>query len=160
MAYTVITKSPEDTYTLGKILGGLLGSGDVVCLNGELGAGKTRMAQGIAAGLGIQEPVTSPTFTLINEYQGRLPLFHMDVYRLGGSEEMADLGCEEYFYGQGVTLVEWAGLVEDVLPEERLDIFIAYSGGGENSREIKFIPVGGKYELLVEELTGIVCAGN
>lgn len=160
MAYSVITQSPDQTYNLGKMLGGLLGRGDVICLNGDLGAGKTRLAQGVAAGMGVDEHVTSPTFTLINEYQGRLPLYHMDVYRLGGSEEMADLGYEEYFYGSGVTLVEWAELVGDVLPPERLEIIIATTGECENAREVKFLPVGERYELLIEELTGIVCAGN
>ena len=151
MRYTIITESPEKTYALGRALGGLLSAGDVLGLNGDLGAGKTRFAQGVAAGLGVQESVTSPTFTLINEYNGRLPFYHMDVYRLGGPDDMADLGCQEYFYGLGVTLVEWAGLVEDVLPRERLDINI-FNDGGESRRKIKLLPRGERYEKLAWEM--------
>jgi tRNA threonylcarbamoyladenosine biosynthesis protein TsaE len=151
MSYTIITESPEKTYALGKMLGGMLSAGDVLGLSGDLGAGKTRFAQGVAAGLGVQENVTSPTFTLINEYDGRLPFYHMDVYRLGGPDDMADLGYQEYFYGQGVTLVEWAGLVEDVLPRERLDINII-NDDGENRRKINLLPRGERYEKLAWEM--------
>ncbi len=151
MYYTIISKSPEHTYRLGELLGKILAKGDVVCLNGDLGAGKTRFAQGVAAGIGVTETVTSPTFTLINEYHGRLPLYHMDVYRLGGSDEMSDLGYEEYFYGPGVTLVEWAGQVEELLPRDRLDIDFA-RGDGENERKITFSPKGEGYERLVREM--------
>lgn len=151
MDHTIISESPEETYALGRLLGGLLSAGDVVCLNGDLGAGKTRFAQGVAMGLGIRDGVTSPTFTLINEYNGRLPFYHMDVYRLGGPGEMADLGYEEYFYGSGVTLVEWADLVGDLLPRERLDINIG-GGSGENQRRIQLSPRGERYEKLAWEM--------
>lgn len=151
MDHTIISESPEKTYALGRVLGGLLSAGDVVCLNGDLGAGKTRFAQGVAMGLGIREGVTSPTFTLINEYNGRLPFYHMDVYRLGGPGEMSDLGYEEYFYGSGVTLVEWAELVEDLLPRERLDISI-FNGGDENQRVIRLSPRGARYQKLAGEM--------
>lgn len=154
------TSSPEETTGVGEKLGALLRTGDMICLNGDLGAGKTRFAQGVARGLGIDGPVTSPTFTLINEYHGRLPLYHMDVYRLGDSLEMEDLGYEEYFYGDGVTLVEWAERVKELLPEERLDIYINRYTESENSREITTAPRGERYRRLVEELMAVVCAGN
>ncbi len=152
MDYTIISESPEKTCELGRVLGGLLSAGDVICLNGDLGAGKTMFAQGVAMGLGIRENVTSPTFTLINEYSGRFPFYHMDVYRLGGPGDMADLGYEEYFYGPGVTLVEWAGLVEELLPRERLDIYIV-ADDGENQRKIQLLPRGESYEKLAWEMS-------
>ncbi|KJS15349.1 MAG: hypothetical protein VR69_13760 [Peptococcaceae bacterium BRH_c4b] len=152
MDHTIISESPEKTHELGRVLGGLLSAGDVICLNGDLGAGKTRFAQGVAMGLGIRENVTSPTFTLINEYSGRLPFYHMDVYRLGGPGDMADLGYEEYFYGPGVTLMEWAGLVEELLPRERLDIYIV-ADDGENQRKIQLLPRGERYEKLAWEMS-------
>lgn len=158
MTFMVGSLSPGETFRVGQNLGKLASAGDVYCLSGDLGAGKTVFAQGVAAGLGVGGRVTSPTFTLINEHLGRIPYYHMDVYRLGGPEEMADLGYEEYFYGQGVTLLEWAELVAGVLPEDRLDITI--SRAGEDSREIVFTPRGERYRRLVEELKRTVRAGD
>ncbi|MFZ5633817.1 MAG: tRNA (adenosine(37)-N6)-threonylcarbamoyltransferase complex ATPase subunit type 1 TsaE [Bacillota bacterium] len=158
MALTLESNSPEDTRRYGEILGKMAEPGDVYCLSGELGSGKTVFARGVAAGLGVKGRVASPTFTLINEHQGRIPFYHMDVYRLGGPEEMYDLGYEEYFYGPGVTLVEWAELVAGVLPGERLDIDIL--GAGENHRRIVLVPRGKRYHCLVEELRRHVRAGN
>ena len=146
------TAAPEETKQLGEKLAQLLEGGEVICLNGDLGAGKTAFSQGVARGLGVDGPVTSPTFTLINEYIGRLPLYHFDVYRLGGPEEMDDLGYEEYFYGQGVCLVEWAKLVEEVLPQERLEINMTREEDSEETRLILFNPLGRRYQQLVEEL--------
>ena len=109
-------------------LGGELGPGDVVALTGELGAGKTTLAKAIAEGLGVTEQVTSPTFTLIGEYSsGRLPFYHMDVYRLGSLVELTDIGADEYFYGKGVTVVEWADRIEELLPERSLSIEMSYT---------------------------------
>ncbi|MGB9803152.1 MAG: tRNA (adenosine(37)-N6)-threonylcarbamoyltransferase complex ATPase subunit type 1 TsaE [Desulfofundulus sp.] len=159
MAFVWRTRSPGETEEFGRLLASILLPGDVLCLYGDLGAGKTVLARGIARGLGITRPVTSPTFTLINEYSGRLPLYHMDVYRLGGSGEMADLGYEEYFYGEGVTVLEWAGRVEEVLPSERLDIYFKGFQGEPDLREIHIIPRGRRYEELVKELTALVGAG-
>ena len=100
---------PEDTYALGKRLGEAAKAGDVFCLNGDLGVGKTVFTQGFACGLGITEPVNSPTFTIVQEYDGgRLPLYHFDVYRIGDVSEMDEVGYEDYFYGGGVTLIEWS----------------------------------------------------
>jgi len=154
------TGSEEETFGVGEKLAPFLCAGDILCLNGDLGAGKTRFIQGTAKGLGVNEAVTSPTFTLINEYQGRLPVYHMDAYRLSNPLEMEDLGCEEYFYGQGVTMVEWADKVQEILPEERLDIYINRLFAGENLREIIMVPAGGRYRYLVEELMNVVRAGN
>lgn len=154
------TSSPEQTKLLGEKLAALLMAGDLICLNGDLGAGKTAFSQGVAKGLGIGSTVTSPTFTLINEYEGRLPLYHFDVYRLSGPEDMEDLGYEDYFYGQGVCLVEWADKVKEVLPRERLNINLSRGSNVESVRNIYFEPVGKRYLQLVEELTKLVCSRN
>ncbi|MDR0876184.1 MAG: tRNA (adenosine(37)-N6)-threonylcarbamoyltransferase complex ATPase subunit type 1 TsaE [Clostridiales Family XIII bacterium] len=121
-------------------LGGELAPGAVIALTGELGAGKTTLAKGIARGLGITDEITSPTFTLINEYtSGRLPLYHFDVYRLGESDEavagLEDLGYEEYFFSSGVTIVEWADLIETLLPENAIRITLSY-GADADTREV------------------------
>jgi tRNA threonylcarbamoyladenosine biosynthesis protein TsaE len=154
------TLSPEETGILGEKLGSILRAGDMICLYGGLGAGKTCFAQGIARGLGIGDTVTSPTFTLINEYYGRLPFYHMDVYRLDSAMEMDDLGYEEYFYSGGVILIEWADKINELLPEERLDITINRCPEEEGCRQITILPRGEKYRLLIEELMTVVRAGN
>jgi tRNA threonylcarbamoyladenosine biosynthesis protein TsaE len=152
------TNSPQQTKELGRLLGELAKPGDVFCLYGDLGSGKTHLSQGIAEGLGVKEHVTSPTFTLINEYEGKYPLYHMDVYRLGGPEDMEDLGYEEYFYGDGVTLVEWADIVVDVLPGERLDI--QFENLGESDRLLRLKGKGQRYNSLIEELLKSVRIGD
>ena len=109
----------EDTYMLGKSLGENCRAGEVYTLIGDLGVGKTVFTQGFAAGLGVLGPVNSPTFTIVSEYDdGRLPFYHFDVYRIGDSEEMDEIGYEDYIYGEGVSLIEWANLIEDILPEQ------------------------------------------
>lgn len=158
--FFVNTGKPEETAWVGEKLGSLLRPGDVVCLHGDLGAGKTRFAQGVARGLAIDGPVNSPTFTIINEYQGRLPLYHMDFYRLANALELEDLGYEEYFYGSGVTLIEWAERAAELLPNSRLDIFIDSIPDDEESRKIAFVPHGKELTGLIEGLMSIVCAGN
>lgn len=147
--------SAEDTFELGKALGVLLQPGALVAFSGDLGAGKTCCAQGIAMGLGVEDrsQVTSPTFTLIQEYQGRLPIYHFDVYRLGHEDEMYDLGYEEYFYGEGVTFVEWAEKVEAFLPQDCLHIHLHIEA--DLSRTIRFRSNSEQYLKLVESL----CAG-
>lgn len=149
--YTIQIFTPESMRCLGSRLGGLLRPGDVVCLNGELGAGKTTLAQGIALGLGVAEPVTSPTFTIIHEYQGRLPLYHMDAYRLANPLELADLGLDEYLYGNGVTVIEWAGKVIDLLPFVYLAVDIEYLDAGAG-RRVTLRAQGDEMEILVGEL--------
>lgn len=156
----IITKSPAETARVGEILGRLLGPGDVICLLGDLGAGKTCLTQGLAKNLGVEEHVTSPTFTLINEHHGRLPLYHMDVYRLEGASDMEDLGYEEYFYGDGVTVVEWADRVDAVLPAERLEIILMPDNHDERLRQLVLRPMGERYEKMAEVLVSLVRAGN
>ena len=112
------TTAPQATYELGEQLGKQAQPGQIYCLDGELGVGKTVFAQGFAAGLGISEPVSSPTFTILQQYEeGRLSLYHFDVYRISDPEEMEEIGYEDYFYGQGVCLIEWSTLIEELLPE-------------------------------------------
>ncbi|MGI8317373.1 tRNA (adenosine(37)-N6)-threonylcarbamoyltransferase complex ATPase subunit type 1 TsaE [Halobacillus mangrovi] len=123
--YEWISSSPEETMTFAEELGHRLQSGDVLTLEGDLGAGKTTFTKGLGRGLGVKRTINSPTFTIIKEYVGRVPFYHMDVYRLEDSDE--DLGFEEYFEGDGVCVVEWAHFIEEFLPKERLDLTIKYS---------------------------------
>lgn len=117
--------SPEDTYRIAEELGKNAKAGDVICLIGDLGVGKTLFSQGFATGIGIEEPVNSPTFTIVQEYdEGRLPLYHFDVYRIEDSEEMEEVGFTDMIYGDGVSLIEWANLIEDILPEKYTQITI------------------------------------
>ncbi len=117
--------TPEDTFTIGKKLAETVRPGEIYTLNGDLGVGKTVFTKGLAAGLGIKEPVTSPTFTILQEYEsGRLPLYHFDVYRIGDPEEMDEIGYEDYFYGHGICLIEWAELIEELIPEEAIAVYI------------------------------------
>lgn len=117
--------SPGDTYSLGQRLGREAKKGDIFCLNGDLGVGKTVFTQGFAAGLGITEPVNSPTFTILQQYdEGRLPLYHFDVYRIGDVSEMDEVGYEDCFYGDGVTLIEWPERIRELLPEHVVTVTI------------------------------------
>ena len=119
------TNAPEETFTLAKQLGEAAEPGMVFTLTGDLGVGKTVFAQGLAEGLGITEPINSPTFTIVQVYdEGRLPFYHFDVYRIGDVEEMDEIGYENYFYGDGVCLIEWAELIEEILPGRRTQILI------------------------------------
>ena len=119
------TFSPEETFARGKIIGQEARPGDVFTLIGDLGVGKTVFTQGVAAGLGITEPVNSPTFTIVQVYEeGRLPFYHFDVYRIGDIEEMDEIGYEDYVYGDGVTMIEWANLIEEILPDAYREIWI------------------------------------
>ena len=119
------TKGPAETYQFGKELGEKATPGQVYCLDGDLGTGKTVFAQGFAAGLGIDGPVNSPTFTILQVYEnGRLPLYHFDVYRIADPEEMDEIGYEDCFYGEGVCLVEWSELIEELIPEDAIHITI------------------------------------
>ena len=119
------TNSEKETFELGKNLGEQAKAGQIFCLNGDLGVGKTVFTQGFAKGLGIEENVNSPTFTIIQVYEeGRIPLYHFDVYRIGDPEEMYEIGYEEYFFGEGVGLIEWSKLIEELIPEEAINIEI------------------------------------
>lgn len=119
------TYGAEETFALGEKMGKEAKPGEVYCLNGDLGTGKTVFTQGFASGLGIKGPVNSPTFTILQQYEdGRLPLYHFDVYRIGDVEEMEEIGYEDCFYGEGVSLIEWSGLIEEILPDRVIDIVI------------------------------------
>lgn len=133
----IISESPEATAKFAYDFAKTLKSGDVVCLDGDLGVGKTAFVQGLAKGLGIDDYISSPTFTIVNEYNAPLPLYHFDVYRIGDSEEMYDIGFDEYIFGDGVCVIEWSANISDILPEKRYEITINkdYSKN-ENYREI------------------------
>lgn len=126
MKKTVVeTFSPEETRALGRRIGQQAKPGDLYTLNGDLGVGKTVFTQGIAQGLGITEPVNSPTFTIVQVYEeGRMPFYHFDVYRIADLSEMDEIGYEDYFYGDGLCMIEWANLIGELLPEKRCDITI------------------------------------
>lgn len=147
--YKVYLKDEEATKSFGFKLGELVKKGNIICLLGDLGAGKTTLTQSFAKGLGVDDYVTSPTFTIVNEYDGRIPLYHFDVYRIGSSDEMYDIGYDEYINSDGVCIIEWANLIDDVLPEEYLSIELKYV---EDGREMILAPKGEEYIRIVEEL--------
>ena len=144
----MITNSAEETISLGKQLGRLLAPGDVLGLTGELGSGKTTLVKGIASGLGVKEneDVCSPSFVLIKEYMGKIPLFHLDLYRLNNLENIERLGLEEYLFDQGVCVIEWAEKMKMLLPDY-LQIDLAVKG--ESKREFKFLAHSKRYENLI-----------
>lgn len=151
----VISQRPSQTQRLGAALGALLQAGDLILLDGQLGAGKTTFTQGLARGMQVTAVVNSPTFTLLKEYQGvsasqggkALTLYHFDLYRLEDPDEIVDLGFEDYFYGSGVCVVEWAGNAEELWPADRLDIRL--SSVDETRRRLLFVASGPRYcELL------------
>jgi len=146
---TVSTRSPEETLRLAVKLGKRCGPGDVISLTGELGSGKTLFAKGLARGLDVpkDEPVVSPSFTLLNEYAGRCPVYHFDFYRLDGVQDLENLGIDEYIGGEGVVMVEWAERIPEALGTERLEIHLEYAG--ENERTIIISGIGRRYTELV-----------
>ena len=145
-------KSANELQYIAQRMAKFLFPGAFLALNGDLGAGKTTFTQGLAKGLGVEEEISSPTFTIIKQYDElELPLYHMDVYRLERAEEMEDLGYEEYFYGNGVTVVEWAENIKELWPKEYLEIRFNYAPEG---RILEINPKGRKYEEIIEELTG------
>lgn len=132
-----ISKSYEETQKIASDFARTLKSGDVICMYGDLGAGKTAFVQGMAKGLNITEPITSPTFTIVNEYSGSLPLYHFDVYRIADSDEMYEIGYEEYVYGDGISVIEWAELIEDILPDKCYRVTILKElANGDDYRKI------------------------
>ena len=146
MEYKVITRSEIETIELSQNLEAEKFPNMIICLDGDLGSGKTVFTKGIANALGINEVITSPTFTIIKEYIGELPLYHMDVYRLDGNSD--GIGIEEYFSKGGVVVIEWSKTIDDILPKERLDI--NFKVLDENKRQLTLIPHGKKYEDLCE----------
>ena len=139
------TNNPEETKCLGKKIGKLLKAGNVVALIGNLGAGKTVIASGLCGGLGVKEDyITSPTYTIINQYDGKIPVYHIDLYRLKNSSELYNLGWDEYIYGCGTCIIEWADRAADMLPEEYLTVNIEVTG--KNKRKITLQAKGESYE--------------
>ena len=153
MNLTIITKSPEETKNLGKEISKIIKPGDLLAFYGELGAGKTCFIQGISLGLEVKDYVTSPSFTIINEYQGKIPIYHFDLFRFDNAEEILELGYEEYFYGEGLIVIEWAEKIEQFLPKEHLKIDIKFKDCYE--RTISFISQGDRFDKFLKELSKI-----
>jgi tRNA threonylcarbamoyladenosine biosynthesis protein TsaE len=151
MMFSVIAATPEQTWRIGELLGRALGPGDTVCLYGDLGAGKTNFSYGIALGLEVDARyITSPTFSFVNEYKGRAPFYHIDLYRIKDPDELENIGFEDYIGGAGVTVIEWADRADEALPAERLSVYLSYVD--DESREIGFLAEGERYKKLLEEL--------
>ena len=151
MAVRLVSQSEGDTQRTGEQLGSLLSAGDIVCLYGELGTGKTVLTKGLAAGLGVtdRERVRSPSFVLIRQYRGRVPVYHADLYRLSDPTDIADIGLREWLGGEGVAIIEWADKLEASRPFTRLDVSLAYHG--EAGRLITIHPRGERYCLLMQD---------
>lgn len=149
---TFSSHSPEQTQLLGSYLGELAQEADVLLLTGELGTGKTCLVQGIASGLNVKEYAFSPSFVIVRQYHGRLPLYHIDFYRLDSFAEIAGLGLEDYFYGDGVCVVEWAEKGQPLLPQDNLLISIQYLATSPTARSIRLKPHGQRYNKLIRQL--------
>ncbi len=147
---TIKTNSADETIAIGERLGKLLSPGNVIALYGDLGAGKTTLTRGIAAGIGLDADIHSPTFTLIHEHAGRIPIYHVDLYRLSSEQEVETLGLEEYIYSDGVTIIEWGDRMKSMLPVERLDITLKMTGDTE--RQLIFETNSEKIEKLIGNL--------
>ena len=139
---TFLAQTEAETIALGRNIGARLHSGDIIALQGTLGAGKTTITKGIAQALGVQETITSPTFCLISEYEGTMPLYHMDVYRLEGSDDFVNLGVEDMLYGRGVTLIEWSEKIMDELPHETIVLRLTPNDDGSRTVTLENWPYG------------------
>jgi tRNA threonylcarbamoyladenosine biosynthesis protein TsaE len=148
-----ISHSSQQTQRVGATLGKLLKASDIILLSGELGAGKTTFTKGLAEGLGVSGYVNSPTFTLVNEYHGRVPVYHLDCYRLESGREALDFGIEEYLYGDGVTIIEWFERIDAILPAEHLIIRLNHLN--ETKRDLRFEPSGKRYIDLVNQFKNL-----
>ena len=147
----IIAKNLQDTDKIGTIIGENLKAGTVICLEGDLGAGKTTLTQSIAKGMLIKDYVTSPTFTIIKEYEGRLKLYHMDAYRLESEDDMYDLGYDEYINSEGVCIIEWASKIKNLIPKDAINITIK-TNYDNNYRDIYLAGEGEQFDILKEEL--------
>jgi tRNA threonylcarbamoyladenosine biosynthesis protein TsaE len=156
---STVTHDAHETHALGRRVGALLRAGDVVVLDGELGTGKTVLAKGIAVGLGIREPVVSPTFTVVREYDGAIPLVHVDVYRLDHLQELHDLGLDDMLGGDAITLVEWGTRVSALLPADRLDVLLE-AGDGDDDRVVTMTAAGTSWAARRDALAAIVTASS
>ena len=146
-----IVTAVDETYEIGEQLGALVNSGDIICLIGDLGTGKTHLAKGIAKGLGVDDHITSPTFTIVNEYMGRLKLNHFDVYRVNDPDEIEAIGFDEYIFSDGVSIIEWANYIEELIPPENLTIIIEKLPElSDNHRKISFEYTDKRYDYIKE----------
>ena len=146
-----IVTTVEETNKIGELVGALVNSGDIICLIGDLGTGKTHLTKGIAKGLHIEDHITSPTFTIVNEYTGRLKLYHFDVYRVNDPDEIAAIGFDEYIFSDGVSIIEWANYIEELIPPNNLTITIEKLPElGVNYRKIKFKYLDKRYDYIKE----------
>lgn len=151
--FTFITHSPVETQRLGRVLGRLLDGHELICLEGELGTGKTTLIQAVGRAQGVTTPITSPTFTLVNEYQGQKgKIYHVDLYRLSSPEEIVQAGIDSYFYGDGICLLEWAEKAQSILPAQFLYLILAHAG--DDNRHVTVKSKGGSYRLLLAGLRG------
>jgi tRNA threonylcarbamoyladenosine biosynthesis protein TsaE len=147
-----ISHSEKETQLIGRNLGKLLYKGDIVCLNGDLGTGKTVLVKGIAKALGIDEYITSPTFTIVNEYDSEIPLFHFDVYRINSPDEMYEIGFEEYIDNKGIVVIEWADLISEIIPEENVNVIISKLDKNYDLREIEISFNGERFKEYEKKL--------
>ena len=147
----IVLKGLKEMEEFGEKLGSILKPGDIISLTGDLGAGKTTLTKSIGKGLGVEDYITSPTFTLINEYKGRINLYHFDVYRLEGSMDLYDLGFEEYIYSDGISIIEWGDKIEEALPKERINIRIE-KDTELDERIIYIYGEGERFEQFIKEL--------
>lgn len=146
-----ITNSVEKTINIGTQIGSLANKGDIICLIGDLGTGKTHITKGIAKGLNINEHITSPTFNIVNEYDGKLKLYHFDVYRVNDPDEIAAIGFDEYIFGDGLSVIEWANYIEELIPEEHLRILIEKLPQNEETlRKISLKYTSDRYDYVKE----------
>jgi tRNA threonylcarbamoyladenosine biosynthesis protein TsaE len=146
-----IVTTVEETYKIGEQLGSLVKSGDIICLIGDLGTGKTHLTKGIAKGLGINEYITSPTFTIVNEYTGRLNLYHFDVYRVNDPDEIEAIGFDEYIFSDGVSIIEWANYIKELIPPNNLTITIEKCLEiSDNYRKIKMEYTDNRFDYIKE----------
>lgn len=141
----LVSNNYEETVNIGKTLGERLKDSDIVCLSGDLGCGKTAIVCGIARAKGHNDYVSSPTFTIVNEYDTSPPIFHFDVYRVYDPDELFEIGFEEYFERKGIVLIEWANLISEILPKDHLSIKISRVEGNEDMRQIEITAIGGQY---------------
>lgn len=159
--YKIISNSPQETEQYGEKVGQNTEPGQIICLSGQLGVGKTAFTKGLAKGLGIEGYITSPTFTIVNEYQGKYLLYHFDVYRVNDVDELYEIGFDEYIFGSGVSVIEWGELIESIIPNDRLWITINKDiSKGDDYREIIFEPSGQRYKELVNKISAVWSESN
>jgi len=151
MELEFVVTAVEETYKIGELLGTLVNPGDIICLIGDLGTGKTHLTKGIAKGLSIEDHVTSPTFTIVNEYTGRLKLYHFDVYRVNDPEEIEAIGFDEYIFSDAVSIIEWANYIQELIPRNNLTITIEKNPElGDNYRKINMRYSDKRYDYIKE----------